>query len=146
MSRKANKFSGVESEAVEAVVEGQEVIADSAADPIVPVIIEAVETTETATDEADPEQTEVDRLNRVNDLEKQIIQHQESIKRLRSELRKLDGKSKREGPTKMEMCVEIWKANPGLTRKEYVELFINQAGLTPAGGRTYIQLILAKNK
>lgn len=145
MSRKANKFSGVESEVVEAVVEEQEAITESVSDPV-EQIIETVETIETVSSDVDPEQTEVDRLNRVNDLEKQIIEHQETIKQLRSELRKLDGKSKREGPTKMEMCVEIWKSNPGLSRKEYVELFINQAGLTPAGARTYIQLILAKNK
>lgn len=109
-------------------------------------IIETVETIEPVAAEADPEQAEVDRLNRVNDLEKQIIEHQETIKQLRSELRKLDGKSKREGPTKMETCLDVWKANPGLSRKEYVKLFINQASLTPAGARTYIQLILAKNK
>lgn len=145
MSRKANKFSGVESEVVEAVVEEQEAIVEPVADPV-EEIIETVETIEPVAAEADPEQAEVDRLNRVNYLEKQIIEHQEAIKQLRSELRKLDGKVKREGPTKMEMCVEIWKANPGLTRKEYVELFINQANLTPAGSRTYIQLILAKNK
>lgn len=141
MSRKANKFFSVESEVVE-----EETVSYSVSDPIVPEIIETVETIEPVAAEADPEQAEVDRLNRVNDLEMQIIEHQEAIKQLRSELRKLDCKSKREGPTKMEMCIEIWKANPGLTRKEYVELFINQAGLTVAGGRTYVQLILAKNK
>ena len=145
MSRKANKFSGVESEVVEAVVEEQEAIAEPVADPV-EEIIETVETIETISSDVDPEQTEVDRLNRVNDLEKQIIQHQEAIKNLRYELRKLDGKAKRAGPTKMETCLEVWKSNPGLSRKEYVELFINQAGLTPAGGRTYVQLILAKNK
>lgn len=138
MSRKSNKFFGEESEVL---VEEQDAVTES-----VEQIIETLETIETAADEADPEQTEVDRLNRVNDLEKQIIEHQEVIKVLRSELRKLDGKAKREGPTKMETCLEAWKSNPGLTRKEYVELFINQANLTPAGARTYIQLILAKNK
>lgn len=146
MSRKSNKFFGAESEVVDAAVEEQEVTTESVSDPVVSEIIEAVETIETVTSEVDPEQTEVDRLNRVNDLEKQVIEHQEAIKMIRSELRKLDGKSKREGPTKMETCLDIWKSNPGLTRKEYVELFINQAGLTPAGARTYIQLILAKNK
>lgn len=145
MSRKANKFSGVESEVVEAVVEEQEAIVEPVTDPV-EEIIETVKTIETVASETDPEQAEVDRLNCVNDLEKQVIEHQEAIKQLRSELRKLDGKSKREGPTKMEICIEVWKANPGLSRKEYVELFINQAGLTPAGSRTYIQLILAKNK
>lgn len=141
MSRKSNKFFGSESEVVE-----EDTVSESVSYPVVPEIIETVETIETVSSEVDPEQTEVDRLNRVNDLEKQIIEHQEAIKQLRSELRKLDGKSKREGPTKMEKCLEIWKANPGLTRKEYVELFINHAGLTPAGSRTYVQLILAKNK
>lgn len=142
MSRKANKFSGVESEVVETFVEGDQTVSDSVSSEV----IATAETIETVSPEVDLEQKEVDRLNRVNDLEKQIIEHQEEIKVLRSELRKLDGKSNREGPTKMETCIEIWKANPGLTRKEYVELFINQAGLTPAGGRTYVQLILAKNK
>ena len=145
MSRKSSKFFSEESEVVEAVVEEKEVIAEPVADPV-EEIIETVETIETISSDVDPEQTEVDRLNRVNDLEKQIIQHQETIKQLRSELRKLDGKAKREGPTKMETCVEIWKSNPGLSRKEYVELFISQANLTPAGAKTYIQLILAKNK
>ncbi len=145
MSRKANKFSGVESSVADAVVEEQEAIAEPVSD-LVEEIIETLETIETVSSEVDTEQTEVDRLNRVNDLEKQIIQHQEAIKQLRSELKKLDGKAKREGPTKMEMCVEIWKSNPGLSRKEYVELFINQANLSPAGARTYVQLILAKNK
>lgn len=143
MSRKSNKSFEAESEVVEGVVEEQEKIADPV---VLPEIIETAETIETVSSEVDPEQTEEDRLNCVNDLEKQIIQHQEQIKVLRSELRKLDGKAKREGPTKMEICLEVWKANPGLTRKEYVELFINQANLTPAGARTYIQLILAKNK
>lgn len=142
MSRKANKFSGVESEVVETFVEGDQTVSDSVSSEV----IATAETIETVSPEVDLEQKEVDRLNRVNDLEKQIIEHQEVIKQLRSELRKLDGKSKREGPNKMETCVEIWKSNPGLNRKEYVELFINQANLTPAGARTYIQLILAKNK
>lgn len=146
MSRKSNKFFGTESQIVEPVAEQQEVIADPISVPVASEIIETEETIETALSEVDPEQAEVDRLNRVNDLEKQIIEHQEAIKQLRSELHKLDSKSKREGPTKMEKCLEVWKSNPDLTRKEYVELFIKQAGLTPAGAKTYIQLILTKNK
>ena len=146
MSRKSNKFSDIESEVVEVPLEGQEAIAEFSVDPVAPDVTETVEAIETVSSEVDPEQAEVDRLNRVNDLEKQMIEHQEAIKQLRSELRKLDGKAKREGPTKMETCIGIWKSNPGLTRKEYVELFINQANLTPAGAKTYIQLILAKNK
>lgn len=145
MSRKSSKFFSEESEVLEAVVEEKEAIAEPVADPL-EEIIETEETIDTASSKIDPEQTEVDRLNRVNDLEKQIIEHQETIKQLRSELRKIDGKTKREGPTKMETCVEIWNSNPGLTRKEYAELFISQANLTPAGAKTYIQLILAKNK
>ena len=95
MSRKSSKFFSEESEVVEAVVEEQEAIAEPAADPV-EEIIETVETIETVSSEVDPEQADVDRLNRVNDLEKQIIEHQEAIKQLRSELRKLDGKAKRE--------------------------------------------------
>lgn len=140
MSRKASKFSGIESEVIE-----EETVTEAVYDPV-EEIIGTVETIETVSSEVDHEQAEAGRLNRVNDLEKLIIEHQEAIKQLRSELRKLDGKSKREGPTKMEICLNLWKENPGLSRKEYVELFINQASLTPAGARTYIQLILAKSK
>jgi hypothetical protein len=96
--------------------------------------------------EADVEQAEVDRLDRVNELEKQIIQHQELIKQLRSELKKLEGKTKREGPTKMESCLAIYRENSGLTRKEYVQMFQDRCGLTLAGARTYIQLIISKKK
>ncbi len=117
MSRKSNKFFGEESEVVDAVVEEQENVSESVSYPVIPDIIETEETIETVFSEVDPEQAEVDRLNRVNDLEKQIIEHQEEIKVLRSELRKLDGKSNREGPTKMETCIEIWKANPGRLAK-----------------------------
>ena len=95
---------------------------------------------------ADVEQAEAERLNRVNDIEKQIIQHQESIKQLRSELKKLDGKTKREGPTKMESCLALYNENPGLTRKEYVQMFQDKCSLTLAGARTYIQFIMSKNK
>jgi hypothetical protein len=94
----------------------------------------------------DAEQAEAERLNRVNDIEKQIIQHQEFIKQLRSELKKLDGKTKRDGPTKMESCLALYKENSGLTRKEYVQMFQDKCGLTVAGSRTYAQLIISKNK
>ena len=143
-SRKSNKF--VESEVeqvtealVEDVVTGVEELQESEVIEQSPVIEEPVF-------EADAEQTEAERLNRVNDIEKQIIQHQESIKHLRSELKKLGGKTKREGPTKMESCLALYNENPGLSRKEYVQLFQYNFGLTVAGSRTYVQLIISKNK
>jgi TolA-binding protein len=111
-----------------------------------PEVIEQSLVVEEPPIEADSEQAEADRLNRVNDLEKQIIQHQESIKSLRSELKKLEGKTKREGPTKMELAIKLWKEQPGLQRKEYVKKFQDELGLTLAGARTYIQLIITKNK
>lgn len=143
-SRKSNKFTESEVEqVVEAVVED-----------VLPTVEELPETEtveqSSVVDEpvinADSEQAEAERLNRVNDIEKLIIQHQESIKKLRSELKKLDGKTKREGPTKMESCLVLFNANPGLSRKEYVQIFQDQCGLTVAGSRTYVQLIISKNK
>ncbi len=143
-SRKSNKFVAVETEVVvEALPEN--IVTDIEELPA-PEIIEQPQVVEEPAIEVDAEQAETERLNRVNDLEKQIIQHQESIKQLRSELKKLEGKSKREGPTKMESCVALYNENAGLSRKEYVQIFQDKCGLTLAGARTYIQLIISKNK
>jgi hypothetical protein len=143
-SRKSNKFT--ESEV--------EQIAETVVEDVLPTVEELPEPEvgeqSSVVDEpvinADSEQAEAERLNRVNDIEKQIIQHQDSIKQLRSELKKLDGKTKREGPTKMESCLALYNENPGLSRKEYVQMFQDQCGLTVAGSRTYVQLIISKNK
>lgn len=143
-SRKSSKFVAVETEVVvEALPEN--IVTDIEELPA-PEIIEQPQVVEEPAIEVDAEQAETERLNRVNDLEKQIIQHQESIKQLRSELKKLEGKSKREGPTKMESCVALYNENAGLSRKEYVQIFQDKCGLTLAGARTYIQLIISKNK
>mgnify|MGYP003622350608 CR=1 FL=1 len=143
-SRKSNKFVAVETEkVVESVPEN--ILADTEELPD-PEVIEQAQVIEEPAIEVDAEQAETERLNRVNDLEKQIIQHQESIKQLRSELKKLEGKSKREGPTKMESCLALYNENAGLSRKEYVQMFQDKCGLTLAGARTYIQLIISKNK
>lgn len=143
-SRKSNKFVSAEvEEIVEAVPEN--IVTETEELPA-SEIIEQPQVVDEPAIEVDAEQAERGRLNRVNDLEKQIIQHQESIKQLRSELKKLEGKSKREGPTKMESCLALYNENPGLTRKEYVQMFQDKCGLTLAGARTYIQLIISKNK
>lgn len=143
-SRKSNKF--VESE-VEQVTEALVEDVVTGVDELQELeVIEQSPAIEEPAIEADAEQTEAERLNHVNDLEKQIIEHQESIKQLRSELKKLEGKTKREGPTKMESCLALFNANPGLSRKEYIQMFQDKCGLTVAGARTYIQLIISKNK
>lgn len=143
-SRKSNKF--IESE-VEQFIETQtEDVVSGAEELPEPEVVEQPSVVEEQVTNVDAEQAEAERLNRVNDLEKQIIQHQESIKQLRSELKKLDGKTKREGPTKMESCLVLYNENTGLSRKEYVQMFQDKCGLTVAGARTYIQLIISKNK
>ncbi len=143
-SRKSNKFTESEVEqATESVVED---VLPTVQELPEPEVIEQSPVVEEPVTNVDAEQAEAERLNRVNDLEKQIIQHQESIKQLRSELKKLDGKTKREGPTKMESCLTLYNENPGLSRKEYVQMFQDQCGLTVAGSRTYVQLIISKNK
>ncbi len=150
-SRKSNKFVAVEAEQItEAPIEDavrtvEDVITSGDEFPETEVV-EQPSVIEEQVISIDPEQVEAERLNRLNDIEKQIIQHQESIKQLRSELKKLDGKTKREGPTKMESCLALYNENPGLSRKEYVQMFQDQCGLTVAGSRTYVQLIISKNK
>jgi hypothetical protein len=143
-SRKSNKF--VETEVEQVVETVPENIFTDIEELPEPEVIEQSPVIEEPVINADVEQAEEERLNRVNDLEKQIIQHQESIKKLRSELKKLDGKTKREGPTKMESCLALYNENSGLSRKEYVQMFQDKCGLTVAGARTYIQLIISKNK
>ena len=143
-SRKSNK--SVESEVEQVAASLVENIVSNVEELPEPEAIEQSPVIEEPVVEADAEQAEAERLNRVNDLEKQVIQHQESIKQLRSELKKLDGKTKREGPTKMESCLALFNKNPGLTRKEYVQMFQDKCGLTVAGSRTYAQLIISKNK
>ena len=143
-SRKSNKFSDSEVEQVtESVVED---VVSTVEELLEPEVVEQSSAVEKPVVDINAEQAEAERLNRVNDIEKQIIKHQESIKQLRSELKKLDGKTKREGPTKMESCLALYNENPGLSRKEYVQMFQDQCGLTVAGSRTYIQLIISKNK
>ncbi len=143
-SRKSNKSIETEVEQVAGTLV-EDVVASVEAFPE-PEVLEQFPVDEEPAIEADAEMAEAERLNRVNDLEKQIIQHQESIKQLRSELKKLDGKTKREGPTKMESCLALFNDNPGLSRKEYVQMFQDKCGLTVAGSRTYTQLILSKHK
>lgn len=143
-SRKSNKSAEVDAAQITEAPAGDAAIhTETLAEP------EALEHTAVVEEpaiEVDAEQAETERLNRVNDFEKQIIQHQESIKQLRMELKKLEGKTKREAPTKMESCLALYNENLGLTRKEYVQMFQDKCGLTLAGARTYIQLIMSKNK
>jgi len=80
------------------------------------------------------------------ELESEQVKLQERLKEIRKELRALSGKTKREGPTKMDRAVELWKAEPGLQRKDYIAKFQSELGLTLAGAKTYIQIIMKKNK
>lgn len=88
----------------------------------------------------------IEKENRIVDLESEMVRLQDRIKDIRKELRGLEGKTKREGPTKMDNCREMYKENPGLARKEYVKLFMDKAGLSLAAARTYTQIILSKAK
>lgn len=143
-SRKSTKSAEVEAvQSIEVPVGDVVIDTETLAEP---EVLEHTAVVEDPKIEVDAEQAETERLNRVNDLEKQIIQHQESIKQLRTELKKLEGKTKREGPTKMDSCLALYNKNSGLTRKEYVQMFQDKCGLTLAGARTYIQLIMSKNK
>ncbi len=76
-SRKSNKSVETEVEQVaEALVEDAVININELPEP---EVNEQSPIVEEPAIEADAEQAEAERLNRVNDLEKQIIQHQESI-------------------------------------------------------------------
>ena len=80
------------------------------------------------------------------ELESEQTKLVERLKEIRKELRGLTGKVKREGPTKMDRAVELYKADPSLARKDYITKFKDELGLTEAGAKTYIQIILKKHK
>lgn len=44
-------------------------------------------------------------------------------------------------PSKMQMCKQLYAANGHLSRSKIIELFVNQAGCTPAGANTYYHTI-----
>lgn len=48
---------------------------------------------------------------------------------------------KREGPTKLDTCREIWKANPNLTRTDMIAKFMSDGQCTKMGANTYYLLI-----
>lgn len=114
----------------------------------VETIKEEVMNTEAVVEVVEPEvsQEQIDKENRIVDLESEMVRLQDRIKDIRKELRGLESKTKREGPTKMELATQFWKDNPGLARKDYVAKFQSELGLTLAGSKTYIQLIMSKNK
>lgn len=121
--------------AVEPVVEQSELATVSEA-------VEPVETVEVM----EMSQESIDKENRIVDLESQIIKVGELLAELKKEYRTLTKPVKTDGPSKMELATQLWKDNPGLARKVYVEKFMSELGLTLAGSRTYIQLIMTKNK
>lgn len=98
--------------------------------------------------EEEIELARVEKENKIVDLESEIVKVSERLAELKKELRSLTKTSgaKKEGPTKMELATQYWKANQGLERKAYVAAFMSELGLTLAGARTYIQIIMTKNK
>lgn len=133
-ARQSKKAQQVQSE--EVVDQNQTVEQVEVTEPVVESGSELVEST----------QADIDKENKIVDLESELVRLQDRIKEIRKELRGLESKTKREGPTKMERAVQLWKDNPGLARKDYVSKFQSELGLTLAGARTYIQIIMTKNK
>jgi hypothetical protein len=144
MSRKSNKQE-------EAVVETTELVVPmDVVEPTVEAVeptTDVVEVVEPTTDVVEPAvEHDYEKENKVLLLESEIVKLQDRIKEIRKELKGLESKTKREGPTKMQLAVEYVENNRGLARKDYVDAFVKQLGLTAPGAKTYIQLILAKSK
>ena len=105
-------------------------------------VIEAVElVVPTVVDEVPAEV--IEKENRIVDLESEVVRLQDRIKDIRKELRGLEGKTKREGPTKMDVCRDLYKMNGGLQRKEYVQMFMEKAELSTAAAKTNAQIIIS---
>ncbi|WP_028995857.1 hypothetical protein [Azonexus hydrophilus] len=139
-ARQSKKAQQVQSE--EVVDQNQTVEQVEVTEPVVEVVesgSELVQSEETT-------QADIDKENKIVDLESEIVKLTERLSDLKKELRKLTKPTKNDGPTKMELAVQYWKENQGKARKEYVEAFQKELGLTLAGARTYIQIIMTKNK
>jgi len=96
------------------------------------------ESTEEVTEST--EETEVQRLIREETEElhaKQVVLRKE-LQTIKSRLNDINP-NKRE--SKMDMCKTIFKTKTDLSRKEYLELFMNEAGCTKAGAATYYATI-----
>lgn len=53
---------------------------------------------------------------------------------------------KQEGPSKLDLCRQIWKDNANLTRKDMLAKFVSDAKCTPAGANTYYLLVQKENQ
>lgn len=53
---------------------------------------------------------------------------------------------KGEGPTKLDLCRQIWKDNPNLPRKDMTAKFVSDAKCTPQGANTYYLSVQKENK
>lgn len=140
-ARKSNKsVKPVQSDKTEGGVQSTEPVVVEPTEPVVPVVVGPTE--------AEIEATRIEKENKVVDLEAEIVKVSERLAELKKELRGLTKTkgSKKEGPTKMELATQLWKDNPGLARKDYVAKFMSELGLTLAGSRTYVQIIMTKNK
>lgn len=52
---------------------------------------------------------------------------------------------KQEGPSKLDVCRQIWKDNPNVTRQDMLAKFVADGKCTPAGANTYYLKIKAEN-
>lgn len=61
-----------------------------------------------------------------------IVMPDGSVAKAKKVYTKLEG-----GATKAERALELYKANPNATRKELIEMFMSQLGMSAAGASTY---------
>jgi len=87
------------------------------------------------------EETEVQKLIReeVEELTQKNVVLRKELLDNQKRLRELTPDTKKE--SKMDMCKTIFKNKPDLQRKEYLELFMTEAGCTKAGAATYYATI-----
>lgn len=145
-ARKSNKSAQAQAQSETEVVEAPVV---EVVEQVEVVEVPVVETVEPTTEEPvveEQNQTDIEKENKIVDLESEIVKLSERLSDLKKELRSLTKPAKTDGPTKMEVCIDLYKSNVGLARKDLVKLFMDLAGLTLAGARTYAQLILSKAK
>jgi len=92
----------------------------------------------------EPEVTDVEEVDEVEmgDLVQELITRRAALLvELKDVTEQLNVLRPGKAESKMDICRKIYIANPGMARKDLIELFMNEAGTTKAGSSTYIATI-----
>lgn len=81
----------------------------------------------------------------VNDLTYELLLKKGTEPKKASSTKRPGPKARGDGPTKMDLCRAIWKANPNLSKLDMCTKFIDEAKCTKMGANTYYLTLKKEN-